>query len=148
MFIKTICHAEQEWRNGSIKSCRTQPGEMTPGMNGSRSQASTRLPLELGPVSTSCPEPWPGRGRPLHQNLRARQCTAGVFSVALTAFQIGVNSGQPWEGSGPELLLDICRRDHESQVWGSPRPQEQSQSCEGCTQRACRGSTQKVLEEV
>lgn len=110
MFIKTICHAEQEWRNGSIKSCHTQPGEMTLGMNGSRPQAPTWLLLDLGPIGTSHPESWPGRGRPLPQNPRAGQHTAGGFSVPLTAFQIGVNSRQPWERPGPELLLGICRR--------------------------------------
>lgn len=39
------------------------------------------------------------------------------LSVALTAFQTGVSSGQPREGRGPVLLLGLCRIDHEAHSW-------------------------------
>lgn len=86
MFIKTICHAEQEWRNGSIKSCHTQPGEMTPGMNGSRPPGSTRSPPEPAP---GAPATWSlGLAhRPLCPNHRARRHPARGSSVLVTAFQ-------------------------------------------------------------
>jgi len=42
MFIKTICHAEQEWENGNIKSCCTQPEEMSYNkINGRQATADT-----------------------------------------------------------------------------------------------------------
>lgn len=39
MFIKTICHAEQDWGNGNIKSQRTPAAEMSYNkMNGGEAE--------------------------------------------------------------------------------------------------------------
>lgn len=43
MFIKTIYHAEQDWRNGNIKFCSTLAEEMTYNKrNGGKAWADTR----------------------------------------------------------------------------------------------------------
>lgn len=136
MFIKTICHAEQERRNGSIKSCHTQPGEMTPGMNGSRPRGPAQKSLELGPRGTSQLEPqpwvWP-RKRTLTKTLKTGNTQPESFLWFSLPFEEKSSQDSHRKESGQSdgcALAGVTTGGHAE---GSPCWLEQSQTCQGCT---------------
>jgi len=55
MFIKTICHAEQDWGNGNIKSRRTSVAEMSYNkINGGEARADTAVLRNNLPLRFIC----------------------------------------------------------------------------------------------
>lgn len=55
MFIKTICHAEQDWGNGNIKSQRTPAAEMSYNkINGGEAEADTAVQRNTPPPRFIC----------------------------------------------------------------------------------------------
>lgn len=145
MFIKTICHAEQEWRNGSTKSCHTQPGEMTPGMNGSRpprlhsvaSGAGTHRhqpPGALaGPRKTTLPKPQ-SQATQSQSLFCSYNCLSNRSQLKIATEGMMARESHCW------AFVGVTTR---ATPGGPPCRQGQSQACPGRTERACREAQHK-----